>query len=184
VYLNSYRTRQIGGVAAVVGLLLIGIVFGVTQFLKSRKGSLAIAIEHADIRDGGKVSGLVNIKPRQDLNAQRLTLKLVCQESWEEVRLDRDGYEERRTESRERHAQTLTIRNTLELAAGQDQAVPFEVQLPATIPKAETSRSRRSGSSYGGTSRRQWSRRAGRLRWHLSATLELDGLDLDASHHF
>ena len=165
MYWNSHRSRQIGGVASIVVFVVVGLIFGVMQIAKSRKGSMVISIQQADIRDGGKISGTVRIKPRKTLMAQRLTLVLVCQESWEEVRSGSDGYDETRTESRERHSQTLTIGETMELVAGKDQEIPFELQLPESIP-------------------RKRSRRAGRLRWKLSANLDLEGIDLDATHSF
>ena len=184
MYWNSHRSRQIGGVASIVVFVVVGLIYGVTQIVKSRKGSMVISIQQADIRDGGKISGTVRIKPRKTLMAQRLTLVLVCQESWEEVRSGSDGYDETRTESRERHSQTLTIGETMELVAGKDQEIPFELQLPASIPRTEVARSRRSSSSYGRRSRRTRSRSSGRLRWKLSANLDLEGIDLDATHSF
>lgn len=181
---NSQRSRQIGGVASLVAFVIFGLVFGVTQILKSRKGSMAISIQQADIRDGGTISGVVKIKPRKNLSAQGLTLLLVCQESWEEIRTGSDGYDETRTEWRERHSQTMTLGKTMELRAGTDQEIPFELQLPASIPKSEVARPRRASTSYGRRSRRTRSRSSGRLRWKLSANLDLDGIDLDANYSF
>lgn len=181
---NSHTSRQIGGVASLVAVVIFGVIFGVTQIVKSRKGSIAISIQQAAIRDGGTITGVVKIKPRKNLRAQQLTLVLVCQESWEEVRSGSDGRDETRYESRELHSQTLTIGETMELVAGKDQEIPFELQLPASIPKSEVARSRRSSTSYGRRSRRTRARSSVRLRWKLSANLDLEGIDLDATHTF
>ncbi|MEE3373167.1 MAG: sporulation protein [Planctomycetota bacterium] len=177
---NPHRS-QIKAVVGIVAIVVIGLVFGVTQILKSRKGSLTISLHQSAIRAGEKITGLVKISPRQDLNAQRITLVLVCHETWEEFRYDADGYKETRSESRERHSQTLTISETMRLVAGQQQEVMFEVQLPAYLPQRKVGPSR---STFGGSRSRGWERRSSRLRWKLTANMELEGLDIDATHHF
>ena len=181
---RSYRSRQIGGVVGIVGLLLLGLTLGVTHLLKTRKGSLTISLHQSEIRAGGTIAGVVRIDPRQDLTAERITLVLVCRETWDEVRYDSEGYEETRSQSRERHSQTLTITEAMQLVAGQEQEVPFELPLPATLPQAEGSRARRSRSSGEVRGRRSWVRSASRLQWKLTANMELAGIDLDTTHHF
>ena len=181
---HRHSVRNVGGILSIIGLLIFGLVFGITQILKSRKGSVAISVTERTIKDGGPIVGYLTIKPRKKLQGQRVTLRLVCEEQWEEVRYDSEGYQEKRSESRERHSEQATISDALELKAGQVETVHFKINFPATLPRREVTGSQRTRSSYRNNRDRGWSRRPGHLEWRLVANLELDGLDLGATYSF
>ena len=161
---SRWRRRAYGENHRRLFLVLFFVVIATVGYLKYRKGSLELELTTTSYREGDTLRGVLNVKARKPLHADKITASIWCEERWEEFDgmrgVNSDLYHNRPNDDRHGTEKNsilyrtpdLEVSGPVDIKKGETLCLEVTVQIPKEIKLSEPSYTRQKRSSYGSSS--------------------------------